>query len=190
MFASSLASFPWAQTFFPKCAIIACTHFIPLSINNTNSPQFLLSVNLPCELWRSQWAYWPIIWIWLLYSLLIPVSTILCHMVMDIITNPFWMPSLDSEPLFLYFSSASSNNHKPVKVSLENKEPLVSFGPPHFILPSKPPLTFYFHPSHNSIRNSKRFFQKWNHSCVMRLRIRCTFATKKLNCITVGQINK
>lgn len=41
-------------------------------------------------------------------------------------------------PFSLRPSSDSSNKHKPVKVSLENKGPLVPFGPLHFILPSKP----------------------------------------------------
>lgn len=73
----------------------------------------------------------------------------------------------------LFFSSASSNKHKPVKVSLENKGLMVSFGPPHFILPSKPnsnTINILNNPSQNSIWNSKRFSQKV-YSSMMRLQI-------------------
>lgn len=142
---------------FPRCASI-CTHFSLHIINTTRHTISVISKLSSRTLKESEARNMDVDAV-LTLSL---VSTTFHHVVMEIIANPFWMSSSASETPFFYFGS--SNKHKPVKVSLENKGPLLSFGPPHFISPSKPnsnTINILKPPlSHNSIKNSKSFHQK------------------------------
>lgn len=79
-------------------------------------------------------------------------------------THHYWhiwkSSSASASPFSPYSRSVSSNKHEPVKVSLENKEPQVSFDPPHSISVSKPPLTLKSSLFQQSFRDQNRFHPK------------------------------
>lgn len=83
-------------------------------------------------------------------------------------------------PFSPYSGSVSSNKHEPVKVSLENKGPQVSFDPPHSISVSNPTLTLKSSPFQHSFRDQNRFYPKrFQHNelsgklCICYERARC-----------------